>query len=58
MLTVALCDDDAVIRETLAGYLTEFSAQTEIPVRWEEFSDGNALLAASPQRFDLMILDV
>lgn len=58
-MRIAVCDDEAVMRKKLVGYLEKISES--IPIEVEEFEDGKQLLDrifGQGVRFDILLLDI
>lgn len=58
MYRVAICDDEAPVRECLRGYLARYGRETGQPLEIAEFSSADALVREWPSGTDLLLLDI
>lgn len=57
-LKIAVCDDDAAIRETLAGYCARLCAECGVGCAVTCFEDGDRLLDGFSNATDILLLDI
>ncbi len=58
MITVGICDDEAVVRDQLRGYLERYAAAGGPEVHIRVFDRGEALLAPGEELPDILLLDI
>lgn len=57
-MRIAVCDDDPRDREEILSLVREYLDRHEYSMETDEFSSGEAFLAAELSRYDLLILDI
>lgn len=58
MLHVAVCDDDASVRQLLQTYLNRYAKENRRSIQATLFSDGNEIKEADLSATDLLIMDI
>mgnify|MGYP001632116583 CR=1 FL=1 len=58
MTRIAIVEDEAAVREQLAGYVQRYTRQYGTPFEVTEFADGMEILEDYRPQFDIIFLDV
>ena len=58
MTRIAIVEDEAAVREQLAGYVQRYTRQYGTPFEVTEFADGMEILENYRPQFDIIFLDV
>lgn len=58
MTRIAIVEDEAAVREQLAGYVQRYTRQYGTPFEVTEFADGMEILEDYRSQFDIIFLDV
>ena len=58
MTRIAIVEDEAAVREQLAGYVQRYTRQYGTPFEVTEFADGMEILKDYRPQFDIIFLDV
>ena len=58
MTRIAIVEDEAAVREQLAGYVQRYTRQYGTPFEVTEFTDGMEILEDYRPQFDIIFLDV
>ena len=58
LLRIAVCDDEPSDRQALVSILQTYLDKTDHAARIDQFSSGEALLAAGPENYGIVFLDI
>lgn len=58
MITIAICDDEEIIRTQLKSFCLRFMREQNIPIRTDVYSSAEDLLSNWSEEIDIVLLDI